>query len=412
MQPREFLTLFAVVFIGMLGYGLMVPLIPLMALKLGVSKTFITWVVATYALAQLVGAPVWGHLSDKFGRRPVLIWTVAVSFVGYVLLAVADSLWLLLLSRAIGGFSAGNLSTAYAYVSDRTSAKERARAIGRISAAFGMGFMVGPAIGGFLAGGTTVGEADFARPALAAALMSAAALVATYLFLPESRDPVPHRAATAAPGPTFLAKNAALLRRPALVTLAGLTLLAFVTTSVLQSTFPLWMQSQLGFAALEVGLVYSYNGIVITATQGLIVGPLAERFGERRMLQCASVLFAAGLAGLIHAQGVVLLLASTTMSAFATGIFSTCLPTQFSHQTSPGDRGAIIALYQSTGSFSRFLGPTFSGALFERVAVSAPFWFGIGAMAVSLLLTFVLGRVTGGTAQAGDGGDGNSADSP
>ncbi|MDX2221244.1 MAG: MFS transporter, partial [Rhodospirillaceae bacterium] len=147
------LAIFLIVFVGMLGTSLLAPLIPFYALRLGVSPAFITLIMASYALCQFLAAPLWGRLSDRYGRKPVLIGTVAGSALGFLLLGVADSVWLLVLSRVVGGISAGNLAAAYAYVSDITTPENRAAGLGKVGAAFGLGFVLGPGIGGLLAGG-------------------------------------------------------------------------------------------------------------------------------------------------------------------------------------------------------------------------------------------------------------------
>lgn len=164
------LAIFLVVFVSMLGTSLLAPLMPFYAVRLGVTPEYITMIAALYALSQFLAAPLWGRISDTYGRKPVLMLTVAGTGAGFVLLGFADSVWLLILSRIVGGISAGNLSAAYAYVSDITTPENRSSGLGKIGAAFGLGFVLGPGSGGSLAGGDSALDADFQRPAFAAAL--------------------------------------------------------------------------------------------------------------------------------------------------------------------------------------------------------------------------------------------------
>ncbi len=185
MRHAHFALFFAV-FIDLLGLGILSPLIPFYVAKLGVSPEIITLVIAVYSLCQFAGAPLWSGISDRLGRRPVLLVSMAGHAFAYLILAYADSIWLLLLSRAIGGFTSANLATAYAYVTDTTSNEDRAATMGRVSAAFGLGFILGPVFGGFLAGGGDYETVNYARPAFAAMALSIASFISIFFFVPET----------------------------------------------------------------------------------------------------------------------------------------------------------------------------------------------------------------------------------
>ena len=162
--------LFAVVFIDLVGFGILAPLVPFYVERLGARPELITLIIAAHPLAQSLAMPLWGTLSDRRGRRPVLLASMLGHGAAYLLLGFADSLWLLLLARILSGATSANLSTAYAYIADVTTPEERAGAMGRVSSAFGLGFAIGPALGGLLAGGTTMDDANLLRPAIAAAV--------------------------------------------------------------------------------------------------------------------------------------------------------------------------------------------------------------------------------------------------
>ena len=179
------LILFLIVFIDLVGFGIIIPLLPFFAEHYAASPAMVGFLLASYSLTQFIAAPFWGRISDRFGRRPVLLITLFGAAVSYVLLGVSNSLFMLFIARGLGGFMAGNISAAFAYVADVTTPENRSRGMGAIGAAFGSGFIAGPAIGGILAGPDPI-NADFRTPALAAAGLSAIALVMAFFILKES----------------------------------------------------------------------------------------------------------------------------------------------------------------------------------------------------------------------------------
>ena len=242
--------------------------------------------------------------------------------------------------------------------------------------------------------------------------MSAAALVGTYLFLPESRPAGLRRKRPKRQRAAPLTISRVLTARPVITILALVTFLSFVTSSVRESILALWIASQLDFGPQAIGLIFSWNGIVVTSTQGFLIGPLAERFGERVVLRLGLSAYLIGLVGLMTSPDLPVFLISTTLNAFGTGAFASALPTMFSGHAAEGERGQIIAVYQSTGSLSRFIGPTFSGALYQIVGISAPFAFGVCALAVGLALTFLLPGATSGATKQSSGGRSGTQNPP
>jgi DHA1 family tetracycline resistance protein-like MFS transporter len=384
------LAIFLIVFVSMLGTSLLAPLIPFYAVRLGVTPEYITMIMALYALCQFLAAPLWGKISDTFGRKPVLMLTVAGTGVGFVLLGFADSVWLLILSRIVGGISAGNLSAAYAYVSDITTPENRSSGLGKIGAAFGLGFVLGPGIGGFLAGGDSALDADFQRPAFAAAAMSVAALVITALIMKETRKLGEQAKARATFNP--LARFEVVTNSPGLLMTIGLMFLLTTSAAVRESTVALWCHDQFSLDAREIGILFAYTGAVITVFQGAAMGILSRRLGDANLLIVGIVAYAAGLTCFLFAENAPLLIIGTTFNAFGTAVFSNGPATMASKLAKPAERGLVLGINQSAGSLGRFFGPTFAGILYAQVSHTAPFALGIAGMIAGIAVAVVLKR--------------------
>jgi DHA1 family tetracycline resistance protein-like MFS transporter len=385
------LAIFLVVFVSMLGTSLLAPLIPFYAANLGVTPEYITLIMALYALCQFLAAPLWGRISDSWGRKPVLMLTVAGTAVGFIMLGFADSIWMLILARVVGGISAGNLSAAYAYVSDITTPENRAAGLGKIGAAFGLGFVLGPAIGGYLAGGDTALDANFQRPAFAAAAMSVAALIITAIVMREK----PRATGAAAKVPSRISLNpfarfGVIAHNPNLLMTIGLMLLLTIAASVRESTVALWAHDHFSFDAREIGLLFAYTGAVITVFQGAAMGVLSKRMGDANLLIFGIAVYAAGLTCFVFADNAALLIIGTTLNSFGTAVFSNAPATISSKLAQPNERGMVLGINQSAGSLGRFIGPTFAGTLYSYVSITAPFVAGIVGMIVGLGVAWML----------------------
>ena len=284
MNNKRLLTIFLIVFVDLLGFSLILPLLPYYAATFG-SDPFITGLlVASYALAQLIGAPILGRWSDRVGRRRVLLVSIFGTFIGFLLLGFAGALWILFVSRIIDGLTGGNLTVAQAYITDVTDQKNRAKGLGMIGAAFGMGFTIGPAVGGALS------VFGYSVPAFAAAALAFMNLIAVFFFLPESLT-AEQRAALATnkrPPFTFRALWTALSRQrvgPLLHTrfFFGLAFAMF------QSIFALYAQYRLNLNAQTTGYVLAYVGVLLVIVQGFAVGRLAAKFSETRIIFVGSI---------------------------------------------------------------------------------------------------------------------------
>ncbi|TVQ46589.1 MAG: MFS transporter [Gammaproteobacteria bacterium] len=395
VAPRKAVTiLFLVVFIDLLGFGIMIPLVPFYVERLGVGPELITAILALYSLVQFAVTPFWGHVSDRVGRRPVLLLCMAGHIGAYVMLAFADTLAMLILSRVLGGLTAGNLAASYAYITDITPPQERSRHLGKISAAFGLGFVMGPALGGLLAGTGDIAEANFMRPALAAAGLSAVALVGILLFLPESHRPV-RSGLPGAPkvsGPGLREGIGLILRRRTIALMIMLCLIVITFAAVRESIFSLWANHQFGYNAATIGLFFSFNGVIITLIQFFGMGPLTTRFGEHALLMTGMLMYTLSWIGLIVAQGMVGLFLAMAASGVGTALFGTSLQSLLSRRAGPQERGAVMGVYQSTSSLGRFCGQTMSGTLYGQVGPNAPFAIGALAMIPAFVIAVMIGR--------------------
>src|SRR5215469_2349564 len=286
--------LLLIIFIDLVGFGVVIPLLPYYALNFHATPLEVTSMMACYSFAQFFSSPIWGRISDKFGRRPVLLVSLSASVLSYLWLGVADALWMLFAARLLSGAGAGNIAAAQAYITDVTPPEKRAKGMGMIGAAFGLGFTVGPAIGGLLAGSNPDSSA-LARPAFAAASLSALALVLAFLLLKESLSPE-LRGSANRPGRIALAKDA--FGRPLLRHLVVLFFLTTCAFAGLESTFALWANSVFGWGPLQIGWIFFFVGIVLVLVQGGLIGRLSRRFGEARLTTYGAVLLVIGLASL------------------------------------------------------------------------------------------------------------------
>jgi MFS transporter, DHA1 family, tetracycline resistance protein len=359
-------ALFAVSLIDVLGFGVLIPLVPYMAQRFGAGPSLTTAILGSYSLCQLLAAPLWGRLSDRFGRRPILMSSLAGACLSYVILGLADRLWMLLAARMLAGFMAGNLAAAFAYASDVSSPATRARSLGLVGAAIGIGFMLGIPFGGILAGDQAHG-ASFLRPAVASALLSLVALALVKFYLPESR------ARSAAP-PRPVGTFALLRQRPRLLRVASAALLVTTAQGVLESIFALWALNRFGAGPRTVSLALFGAALVAVVMQGGLVRILAPRLGERLLAQSGVAFYVAGLL-IVGLAGNTLLTAAAGLLFCGAGMgaFSPSASALASRQSHGGNRGAVMGTYQAATSLARVIGPFVAGPLYALWGANSPF---------------------------------------
>ena len=386
---KPLLTLFIVCVIDVLGFGVIVPLIPYIGSRFEASAALITAILGVHALCQLIAAPVWGRLSDRYGRRPILMFSLTGACVSYAMLGFAPNIAWVLASRVLGGLMAGNISAAMAYASDISTPEERAKALGTVGAAIGIGFMLGPAIGGVLAG-DNLATASFVRPALVAMALSLLAIALVASFLPESHTAEDRaRVASAADGRRT---PLALLRRlPGLryVTLAALCIA--IAQAIFESIFALWALARFGYGPRTVGLLMFALAIVPVTMQGALVRVLAPRFGEHRLAIAGVAAFVVGMMIAAAAPGIGVALVGLAIAGAGSGAFNPSGSALASKEASSANRGSVLGTYQTSSSLGRVIGPFVSGAVFARFGVGSPLLLG-ALIAAPAALAIVLSK--------------------
>jgi DHA1 family tetracycline resistance protein-like MFS transporter len=361
-------ALVGVVLIGMTGFGVFLPIFPFLALDIGATPTAATIAMGAYSLGQLISSPFWGRLSDRIGRKPVLITGLIGSVLSYLWIANASSVEELGAARLIGGLMAGNVGAAFAAAADLADEKTRARNMGLLGAAVGFGFIAGPALGALLIGETASRE-GFALVCYASAALAAVAALVALLFFRETLSATA-RAERDKPRPRRLAL---LLSRPTLTRFVLVTFLVIAAQALMEVTFGLWADVELRWGPHEVGWTLAALGAGAVLLQGGGAGAAARALGERMTLLIGLALFAAGFAGLAVSHEVSTMAASLIALTIGIGLATPALNSLIAAQAEEHERGAIMGLSQSASAFGRVVGPLGAGALFDQLGAAAPF---------------------------------------
>jgi DHA1 family tetracycline resistance protein-like MFS transporter len=382
---KAILTLFLIVFIDLLGFGIIIPLFPFVAERMGADPWLITFGGAgVYALAQVIATPFWGRLSDAIGRKPVLVVSMLGAVFGYLWLAFADSLAMLIAARVLSGLMSGNISAAFAYVADVTDPSNRAKGLGMIGAAFGLGFMFGPMIGGLL-GGDDPATASFLVPGLVSAALSAIAFLGAMFLLKESLPPE-NRKPWRESGRGLRSPLASVSHSKVLLGLVGAVFLVSIGGTILQSIFPIWGHDVLGLSPRDVGLAFFAMGFVGVTVQGVVVGRLATRFGEKRVLYGSALLHAIGYITMGLASDHVMLALGAAFFAAGHASFNTTASSLVTLEAGAREKGAALGAMQSASAAGRIVGPASSGAIYSGFGTHAPFLVGAVLLVPAVML--------------------------
>lgn len=365
--PEGFWAVWTAVAMDLLGFGIIIPLLPLYADSFGATATTIGILFASYSLAQFVLSPVWGRISDRVGRKPVLVVTIVGSAIGSLTLGLAGSLTVLFIGRIIDGASGASVAVARAAVADVATPEQRPRLMGLLGAAFGFGFVIGPVVGSLAAlGGPEI-------PFFLAAAISAANAIATWIRVPESRVVT---AAGASSG--SIRDLSGTVGRLVVLTFVGIT--AF---GAFEATFSLLAEVRLGLGEAEIGFVFAGLGVLLVATQGGLIGPATRLVGERQLIRIGLVLNVVGFLMLSTAESWALLIPGLAILALGQGFITPALASAIAGSAEPGRSGAALGVQQSAGGLARVVGPAMGGALFA-IELAVPYVVAAGLTLAAL----------------------------
>ena len=403
MKNSRLLIIFFIVFVDMLGFSLILPLLPYYAETYGATAAVVGLLVAAYAAAQLIGAPLLGRLSDRYGRRPILLFSVAGTFVGFLLLGFADPIGrglasifspsltnvfiigVFFLSRILDGLTGGNITVAQAYITDISDEQNRAKSMGIIGAAFGLGFIIGPATGGLLS------QWGYNLPAFTAAAVSFTNLVLIYFLLPESLVGEMRDSARNRQRPPFTI-NALFqaLKRPGVGPLLHIRFFFGLAFATFQTIFSLYAQS-IGLSSQTTGYILAYVGILSVITQVALIGPLTRRFRENVLIITGLWLMGMSLLAWAFTSSLIPLLIVMLPLALSGGVLNTVIQSAISKSVSRDEVGGMLGIAASLEAFTRVIAPTVGGFLLQSLGIWSPGIF--SALLIVWVIVFTYRRI-------------------
>jgi MFS family permease len=383
-------TLFLTVFLDLLGFGLVIPFLPGLARSLGASDFVATLPGSAYSFMQFLLIPIWGQLSDRIGRRPVLLWSIGASALGMAFLGLAGTLPLLFAARLWSGAATANIAVAQAYIADVTPPERRARGMGIIGIAFGLGFILGPAVGGELSRFPVLGRTG-TLPAFVAAGLSVVNLLLALRTLPESLPPEARGRTVRRAVPLDLRAARAAAHTPGIGAAVAVNFLLILWFAGMEQTFRLFTADRFGLSDAGTGRIFAVVGVTGAIVQGGLVGRLARRFGESPLIRAGLLIQAAAFAllGASPAFGPASKLAlygAALLIAAGNGITTPTVPAYASRRAAASGQGLTLGTLQSASALARVLGPALGGVLYQGIAPSAPYYVGAAGFLVALML--------------------------
>lgn len=368
--------IFITVFIDLLGFGIIIPLLPFYAESFGASAFAIGLLNTSFSLMQFLFSPIWGRWSDRVGRKPIILVGLMGSCLSYVTMALAGSLTLLFIARIVGGIAGANIPTAQAYIADVTTPENRAKGMGMVGAAFGLGFIFGPAIGGLLS------RYSPETPMWCAAALCLANFVAAWIFLPESRRA---DATTRTLGRLEAFRHAT--RQPTLLLILALYFIVTMAFSAFEATFALFTEARFGFTAASIGFLFAFIGLILSLIQGVFVGRVVKRVGERRLIPAAIFLISLSIGMLPFVWSVPTLLVALAILAVGMGFNNPSLSSMVSKLSHEDDQGGILGLASSMASLGRVVGPAWGGLFYDAYGMTTPYLSAAGVMFVAFVVS-------------------------
>jgi DHA1 family tetracycline resistance protein-like MFS transporter len=371
MKRSPLLVIFITVFIDLVGFGIVIPVLPYYAegTAFGATPREVGLLFASYSVMQLIFSPVLGRLSDRYGRRPILLISLLGTCLGFLILGFATTLWMLFVGRIIDGISGGNISTAQAYIADVTTKENRAKGMGLIGAAFGLGFVFGPAIGGILSRwGINV-------PFLFASGLALANTILLYFVLPETVTSDHPARVSAAAGRGWKQVFDAL-RQPQLAVILAIYFLSIVAFSILTTVFSLFMMFRLGYDPWHSGWIFAFVGVVSAIIQGGLIGRLVKYFGEPNLVIIGGLLLAASLFAspfVTVATGLLGILSVGGLNSVGNALSAPSLSSLASKSAGAGEQGTVLGVMQSVASLARAVGPSLAAVLIYSAAAHMGF---------------------------------------
>ena len=370
--------IFVTVFIDLLGFGIIIPLLPFYAESFGASALAIGLLGTSFSLMQFLFSPIWGRWSDRIGRKPIILVGLLGSCLSYVTLALANTLVLLFIARIVGGIAGANIPTAQAYIADITTPENRARGMGLVGAAFGLGFIFGPALGGLLS------RFSPETPMWCAAALCFANFVAAWFLLPESRVA---SVATKTLGRMEAFRQA--IGKPTLLLVLFLYFIVTMAFSGFEATFARFTQARFGYTAASIGFLFTFIGVIIAVVQGVLIGRVVKRVGERKVIPVAIAAIAISIGMLPFVWNVPTLLVSLGLLAMGMGFNNPSLSSLVSKLSHEDDQGGILGLASSVASLGRVVGPAWGGYMYDAFGMTTPYLSAAGLMFVAFLVSLI-----------------------
>jgi DHA1 family tetracycline resistance protein-like MFS transporter len=374
LVTRPLVIIFLTIFVNLVGFGIIIPLLPYYAETFGASPVVVGLLFAVFSLCQLAAAPVLGDLSDRYGRRPVLVFSLAGTVISFVMLAVAHSVAMLFAARIVDGLSGGNISTARAYVADVTEPKDRARAYGLIGAAFGLGFILGPALSAVLS------HISYTAPIWAAAGVTLVATIMAWFWLPETV----HRAHAGTGNP--FRSLPALLTRPPIRRVLVIDFLYWCSFAVFQTTFALFAARRFGFGVAKTGYVFAAFGILGALIQGGLIRTVVRRLDDKRTFMMGLGFGAVGLVACAASQTVPMFLLSLVPLALGIGFGHPTMASLVSLVARGDEQGRVQGAASAVESFGRTVGPVWGNSSLQHFGESTPYL----SAAIMLMVTLAI----------------------